>query len=279
MTSRSVISRKNSVPSAQRFAYIAELGDAYCVSAHVVQRSLSHTYKTLNQKKKLPHDQCISLLIALKDMSKPLLTLCSAFEKLAMLPEALVPFHLDVFMALHDTQSQAKQVEAHIKRYYQYSISSELQYALELTPSILQLLMLFRAQLSKVDLLLKKTLGRRDVQSQDSPSVAFNRGDGRGQTPVLPVAVVSDPHPHERTDIVHQEALEKVASAALLNYKSALNQRLEQLSQVEMQKATFADPRNISLDLLEQEERIQEEIKRLKSEIGILEQIGKYEVS
>jgi hypothetical protein len=272
MTSRSVIYRKNSLSSAQRFAYISELVDTYCASVQVVQRNLSHIYKILNQKKILSPDLCISLLNAFNDMSKPLSPLCSAFKELANLPDALVSFHLEVFMALSNIQNQGSQVEAQIKRYYKYIISSKLHNILELTPTILQLIKLFRAQLIKVDVLLKKSLGRRDHQSQDIPSVALNKGDGHGKTTVLSVTVVPDPSPNEREVIVHQEE-----SETLLNLKSALKQYRKNLSRIEMRKAKFTDPRNVPLDLMEQEENIRKEMQRLTSEIGIEEQVGKNE--
>ncbi len=268
MTSRSVISRNNSVPT------ITELVDTYCVSTQVVQRSLSRVYKALNQKKMLSPDLCISLLKDLADMRKPLSCLCSAFKELANLPGTLVPFHLDVFMALCNIQRHAKQVESDIKKYYEHIIVSELQDTSELRTSILRLIKLLHAQLDKVNLLLKNALGRRNYQSQENPPLAPNREDGCIQTTVLPLATVSDPSHEERTKIVPQRASENGSSILLSGYKSALNQRLKQLAEVEMRKAKYADLRNIPPDLQQQEEDIRKDIRRLNSEIAISEQVG-----
>lgn len=264
MASRSVISRKNSVSQARRLDHIVELVKTYFASVQHVQHSLSYICKILNQKKMLSPDMCFSSLNALEKMSKPLSSLCSSFEDLTFLPGALVQFHMDVFMALSTIQNQAKQVEAHIKRYYQYIISSKFQDMLELRPAILQLIESFRAQLKTGDILLKKALGQKDVQFQDIPPVAPDRGDGRCQTPVVPVTVVPDPSSNKSGVLVHQEE-----SETLLNLESALELRRKHLSDLERQKATFADPRNISIDLTKQEELIQAEIKRLTSEISM----------
>ncbi len=274
MTSRSVTSRKNSVSFAQRFAHITELVETYRVSTQVVQHSLSHVYKALNQKKILSPDICISLLNDLADMSKPLSCLCSAFEELANLPDTLVPFHLEVFMALSNIQRHAKQVESYIKKYYEHIIVSKPQDMSELRRSILRLIKLLRAHLDKVNLLLKNALGRRNNQSQENPPLASNREDGCIRTTVLPLATVSDPSHEERTEMVRQRVPENGSSVLLSGYKSALNQRLKQLAEVEMRKAKYADLRNIPPDLQQQEEDIRKDIRRLNSEIAISEQVG-----
>jgi hypothetical protein len=131
MASHSVDSRKNAASSLQRFVQIAKQVDNFCASVQVVQGPLSDTCNALNKKRIPSQGLCMSLIGALEMMSKPLSRLCSTFEKLAKLPDALIPLRLEVFMALCDTQVQVTQVESCTKRCYTHIIASAIQEVIE----------------------------------------------------------------------------------------------------------------------------------------------------
>ena len=64
------------------------------------------------------------------------------------------------------------------------------------------------------------------------------------------------------------------SSKSLSAYKNFLNQRESQLLVIEDQKVKYIDPRNIPLELKEQEKHLQADIERLQHQIVILEQKG-----
>ena len=274
MTSRLVKFRKDSIYPEQWFGLIIEFVEAYHASARIVQHSLSDICKALNKKRVPSREQCISFIKSIKAMSGPLLSLSSAFEELARIPDVLIPFHLDIFMVLCNIQSQVAEVEAYMKKYYECTLMSTQQELIELRTETIHILTSFRVQLNKARRFLKNALGKKNVGMYATASAIPNREKENAQITIDSLTSILHSYHEKQIDKNHQVNAHNSSHKMISAYKRFLDQRRNQLLTIEEKKVEYLDPRNIPLELEKQEEHLRADIQRLQSEIIMLEQEG-----